>query len=322
MTRIGCSLLFPSDSEFQFELVEFEGKHPDGPQAGIGGRNGYLLVFRAKSTHSKTLEVPCVIACKCLFTKDCLKEFTQIHLPRKEQEKRQRACYSELTWPGLISQLTCPTCARKAKVGETYYLVFYTMLQYLSSAMPHVLAARVSARFVCINCMNSMVRMKVPKNSELLAGPNFPVRAYLDSCETTVPIFMRNGRVIAIKDVKRASPLHTHFVMGFMPSMETLFCEEIREKGGKLLQELVSGSCVIPTYYHNSKASRKEVKKTLKEVRKKGRCWVCKKEGADESCSLCHKPYYCSRSCQVIDWKRHKISECVPILPLDERKYA
>ena len=37
-------------------------------------------------------------------------------------------------------------------------------------------------------------------------------------------------------------------------------------------------------------------------------CFMCKKEDA-KTCSRCHMVSYCSRKCQKLDWKRHKI-EC------------
>ena len=88
-----------------------------------------------------------------------------------------------------------------------------------------------------------------------------------------------------------------------------------------LLQEIAGMSTPIPTV-ETTRAGRKEAKKLIKAVRKKGTCWVCHKEGADDYCSLCNKALYCSKACQVADWNRHKISDCRPVLPAKERKHA
>jgi len=40
-------------------------------------------------------------------------------------------------------------------------------------------------------------------------------------------------------------------------------------------------------------------------------CVVCHAE-AEQRCSRCHSEWYCSRQCQVKDWKRHK-SMCTVI---------
>lgn len=43
-----------------------------------------------------------------------------------------------------------------------------------------------------------------------------------------------------------------------------------------------------------------------KKDEQKKRCAICAKESAD-LCSICKKVYYCSRACQVKDWKTHKL---------------
>lgn len=42
-------------------------------------------------------------------------------------------------------------------------------------------------------------------------------------------------------------------------------------------------------------------------------CWGCDKHDAElQKCSRCHKAQYCSKECQVIDWKKRHKNECAP----------
>ncbi|KAJ4480712.1 hypothetical protein C8J55DRAFT_71003 [Lentinula edodes] len=42
------------------------------------------------------------------------------------------------------------------------------------------------------------------------------------------------------------------------------------------------------------------------------RCHTCKKEcERPQKCSKCQKTVYCSRDCQIVDWKQHKRSVCL-----------
>jgi len=312
MQKIGSTLLFPSDSDFQFELTEFEGTHPLGAQSAIGGRKAFLLVFRAQSTHSKTLEAPCVIAGKCKFTKECLKEFTEISLPKKEQKKLGRDTYSELDWPGVDRVLCCPLCAHQAHVGGTYYLIFYSMMQYLSTSVPHVLGGRPSARLVCLQCMFKMSHGKIPMNTEICGGPTVSVHEYLESSGTTVPVFMRDGSVVDIGELSTAMRLHAEWLFGYVSSVEDAFNQEMKVKATSLLQEMLGPRAKIPD--SGTEAGQKAVNKQVEAMRKPGFCWVCNKEGSHKTCSICSKAEYCGKLCQRRDWKRHKVAfmECVP----------
>jgi hypothetical protein len=99
--------LFPSDSDFEFELTEFKiAANVGGTQ--FPGKEGFLLTFRAYSKLSKTLQAPFAVGGLYSLTEAYLKDFTEIHLPAKEQRKLGRTHAPEMNWPGVDALLTCP----------------------------------------------------------------------------------------------------------------------------------------------------------------------------------------------------------------------
>jgi hypothetical protein len=306
MREIGSTLLFPTDSDFQFELKEFEGEEERFKNDVSGSdRKGFLMVFRAHSTDSKTLRSPCVVAGKCKLTKACLKEFTEINLPAKEQRKIGRTTYTQLNWPGVQGFLTCPKCAQKAKVGGDYSLIFYTMAQLQATAVPFAIGTRIAARLMCIQCMNQISRGKTPKNTEICgAGAGDPVRMYFES--TSIYIFFRDAVRLPMNEPAKASKLYGNFVKQFQSSLESFFSPEICKAGSAFFQETRG---LAPTLMFPDEDM---LKKRARDLRKANLCFVCQKEGSILRCSRCSKVTYCGRDCQRKDWKRHKICECVP----------
>jgi hypothetical protein len=305
MRRIGSTLLYPTDSDFQFELKEFQGEE-ERFKYDVSGSDmkGFLMVFRAHSTHSKTLRAPCVVAGKCKLTKACLKNFTELNLPAKEQRKMGRTTYSELNWPGVESFLTCPKCAKKAKVGGDYSLIFYTMAQLQATAVPFAMGNRVSARLMCIECMDEISRGKIPKNTEFCgAFARDTVDMYLES--TTVYIFFRDGvRYTQMNQPAEASKLHANFGKQFLSALESHFSREISKAASDFFQETTGiASTMSP--------DREMLERRARALKRADLCFVCKKEGSILRCSRCSKVTYCGRDCQRKDWKRHKICECV-----------
>ncbi|KAJ7336069.1 hypothetical protein OS493_013447 [Desmophyllum pertusum] len=51
-------------------------------------------------------------------------------------------------------------------------------------------------------------------------------------------------------------------------------------------------------------------------------CYICEKEGDVKRCSGCQHAYYCSRTCQRKDWRRHKRHCIPPQSSLHELSYA
>ena len=72
------------------------------------------------------------------------------------------------------------------------------------------------------------------------------------------------------------------------------------------LQRLMEGTRVLG----NHEEIRQE--RTLTLVTLSNSCHVCGMVGTVKSCSRCFSVCYCSESCQVCDWKRHKL-QCVAI---------
>jgi hypothetical protein len=309
MKKTGSSLLFPSDSDFEFELTAFENSNAGG--TAFPRKEGFLLTFRAYSKFSKTLQAPCAVGGLCKLTEACLKNFTEIHLPAKEQRKLGLKA-PEMKWPDVEAFLTCPKCSAKSKVGGSYYLIFYSILQLQDTAVPFVHASRVALRLMCANCMFGICQGdKIPKNLERVGlEPDLTVFECLG--HGNVPIFFQGGRMVSSQNEEElltAWRLYWSVLrLSFLPSLEAAFCQEIGRAGKSLLVEMKTAG-LSPT---ERLLSPKEREKRAKDMNKAGICFVCRKENSKNKCSRCKKVSYCGTACQRKDWKRHKIAECIP----------
>jgi hypothetical protein len=309
MKKTGSTLLFPSDSDFEFELTAFENANAGGTVFPVG-KEGFLLTFRAYSKFSKTLQAPCAVGGVCNLTEACLKNFTEIHLPAKEQRKLGLKAPA-LKWPGVDAFLTCPKCAAKSKVGGSYYLIFYSMLQLQDTAVPFVHASRIAARLMCTNCMFDICQGdKIPKNLERVGlEPDLTVFECLG--HGNVPVFFQGGKMVTShneEELLTAWRLYWSVLrLSYLPALEKALGQEISLTGRSLLKEMMGVRGISTT-----EQTLKGVKKRAKDMTKAGICFVCRKENSKNKCSRCKKVSYCGTGCQRKDWKRHKIAECVP----------
>jgi hypothetical protein len=310
MKKTGSTLLFPSDSDFEFELTAFKNSNAGG--SAFPSKEGFLLTFRAHSKFSKTLQAPCAIGGLCNLTEACLKNFTEIHLPAKEQRKLGLKP-PEMKWPNVDAFLTCPKCAAKAKVGGSYYLIFYSMLQLQNTAAPFVLSSRVATRLMCTNCMFGICQgEKIPKN---LARVGLETDMTVFEClgHGNVPIFFQGGRMVTShneEEVLTAWRLYWSVLrLSFLPALEAKFGQEIQMAGQALLTEMRAAGGIST---NKQTLAPKEVKKRAKDMNKAGICFVCKKGDSKNKCARCKKVSYCGTGCQRKDWKRHKLAECIP----------
>jgi hypothetical protein len=302
MRVAGSTLLFPSDSKVRFELKEF-----DGCVIGsLAQPKSFVLVFRAHSALSKTLRAPCSVMGKCMLTKACVKEMTNNHLPRKEQRKIGLACYSQMDWPDVNAFLTCPVCGVKNTVGGPYYMIFYSMAQLQTTALPFGLAGRRAVRLMCMGCMHYISRNQVPTNTEIVLGPGVWVQEYLEA--TSVTSFFRNGLFAKVHETLTARRLYYAWMESpeLSASVEKALVDEIGLLVKSLHEEMAGGM------KHAEMPGRRELKKQAKAKVETGLCLVCKKENSNNVCVICKRAVYCGKDCQRKDWKRHKIVECVP----------
>jgi hypothetical protein len=302
MRVAGSTLLFPSDSKVRFELKEF-----DGCVIGsLAQPKSFVLVFRAHSALSKTLRAPCSVVGKCILTEACVKEMTEIHLSSKEQRKIGRASYSHMTWPDVNAFLTCPVCGVKNTVGGPYYMIFYSMAQLQTTAVPFALAGRRAVRLMCMGCMYHISRNQVPTNTEIVLGPGVLVQEYLEA--TSVTSFFRNG-LSKVHETLTARRLYYLWLLEspeLSASVENAFVVEICALVNSLHEEMAGGM------QHAEMPGRRELKRQAKAKVETGLCLVCKKANSKSVCSICKRAVYCGKDCQRKDWKRHKIVECVP----------
>jgi hypothetical protein len=322
MKLAGSSLLFPSDSDFEFELTAFEN------EAGspFPGKEGFVLTFQAHSKSSKTLPAPCAVGGLCNLTEACLKSFTEIYLPAKEQRKLGIEAPPEMKWPGVHAFWTCPKCSAKSKVGGSYYLIFYSILQVqvqaTSSAVPfaHAHAARVGLRFMCTNCMFDICQgNKIPKNLERVGlEPDMTVFEILGY--GNVPVFFPGGKMASSQNEDELlTAWHLYYGTlrrSYVPALEAAFCQEIGLIGGEpLFKEMMAArgiSAPCEQQQQQQTLDPKEVKKRAKDMNEAGICFVCRKENSKNKCSRCKTVSYCGTGCQRKDWKRHKMVECIP----------
>jgi hypothetical protein len=314
MKRIGSSLLFPSDSVFEFELTAFRNatafENANAGSTVFPGKEGFLLTFRAYSKFSKTLQAPCAVGGLCKLTEACLKKYTEIHLPAKEQRKLGLKA-PVLKWPGVDAFLTCPKCSIKSKVGGSYFLIFYSMLQLHATADPFVAASRVAARLMCINCMFDICQgNKIPKNLER-AGLEPDLTVFTCLGGPGIPVFVQGGGTLLgnNEDLVTAWRLYWSVLkLSYYSSMEDILGPEILQAGASLYKEILA----VHGRGMNAEQTPKEQKKRVKDMTKAGICFVCKKENSERLCSRCKKVSYCGTGCQRKDWNRHKIAECIP----------
>lgn len=111
-------------------------------------------------------------------------------------------------------------------------------------------------------------------------------------------------KLFALRDIKEGEEITIPYAAALNCTESIVKHEEItrmnREGRRKYILDKWNFVCECELCKEEEKAEKKA----------EDTCRVCKKENVKSKCAKCKKIYYCSRDCQIKDWKEHKLVCC------------
>jgi len=319
MRMVGSTLLYPIGADFSFQFLKFNNTSTTTTPSSLSPssfrrtfssstsihQQASLLVFRSNSRSKKTLNSPCVVAGKCTLTPLCLEEFTESMMSASQKRRSGRWCFGELEWPDVQACLTCPVCTARQKVGGTYMMIFYTLMQIHTSSKPFALGSNVFCRLMCLDCMEMISYNKLPEGNERHGGSTWTVQKYLINSDL-IPIFGPNGKGLkAEQDMRARNILHYWQIKsGLWDAMEDYL-------GSELYKEARVMSNGLRRLIHaQGNMSSQHIQQSIGLPSPSARiCFFCSRRNSKLVC-VCKKAIYCSKDCGKNDWLRHQAAEC------------
>ena len=205
---------------------------------------------------------------------------------------------SSFEWPDYRACLLCPVCGKlqlpSSEKKKEKKVVIRSMFMNIATNIPNI-GTRFIERLVCMECFDVLKTNSDGGHPEQLY--NSDIFEFLTNNAET-----NNNKKSETPDFYTAINLFETFgVYG-----------AIDKKAMELMQMATNQSERGHTAKVSKSLSKKKGDTVLKIDTSKKECIVCKKTDAEadggklKSCSRCKRVRYCSRECQVKDWKTHK----------------